>query len=283
MALISAMTTSVPTSAGGREEFIRNYTLEACLDARDALSKHIYSKLFSWLVFKVNKTLMCDKNKHQQNLIKQIGILDIYGFEHFQKNSFEQLCINLANEQIQYFFNKHIFSLEKEEYSREAINTISITFNDNQPLLDLFIGSNGILKKLDDLCKLPRTTNSSLIDNFDKEFSKNQHYIASKRNDNSFTINHYAGKVTYSGENFLEKNRDSLPFKIMELLKNSKNRILSEIFTSTATEAINESSKSVNLISLFKTLINLYKIFHFFRYGLTVLKMHVQAFQLNTE
>ena len=239
------MTTSVPTSAGGREEFIRNYTLEACLDARDALSKHIYSKLFSWLVFKVNKTLMCG-NKHQDKHIKQIGILDIYGFEHFQKNSFEQICINLANEQIQYFFNKHIFSLEKEEYNREGINSISITFNDNQPLLDLFIGGNGILKKLDDLCKLPRTTNSSLIDNFNKEFAKNQHYIASKRNDNSFTINHYAGKVTYSGENFLEKNRDSLPFKIMELLKNSKNRVLSEIFTTTATEAINDSSKSVS-------------------------------------
>ena len=67
--------------------------------------------------------------------MKKIGILDIYGFEHFQKNSFEQLCINLANEQIQYFFNKHIFSLEKEEYNREEIDSIAITFNDNQPLL----------------------------------------------------------------------------------------------------------------------------------------------------
>jgi len=78
-----------------------------------------------------------------------IGILDIYGFEHFENNSFEQLCINLANEQIQYFFNKHIFSLEKEEYNKEEINSISITFNDNQPLLDLFMSHSGVLKKLD--------------------------------------------------------------------------------------------------------------------------------------
>ena len=135
--LIEALTTSLPT-AGGRDEFVRNYTLEAALDARDALAKHVYAKLFSWIVSKTNKTLSYDSSKsHGDALpsIREIGILDIYGFEHFQKNSFEQLCINLANEQIQYFFNKHIFSLEKEEYNREGITSISITFNDNQPLL----------------------------------------------------------------------------------------------------------------------------------------------------
>jgi myosin heavy subunit len=95
---------SLPTIAGTRDEFVRNYTLEEALDARDALTKHIYSKLFSWLVNRVNKTLLYEKSSIKS--VKQIGILDIYGFEHFQKNNFEQLCINLANEQIQYFFNK---------------------------------------------------------------------------------------------------------------------------------------------------------------------------------
>jgi myosin heavy subunit len=93
------------------------------------------------------------------------------------------------------------------------------------------MGSSGILKKLDDLCKLPKTTDTSLIENFNKEFSKNQNYIASKSNDLNFTINHYVGKVTYSGENFLEKNRDSLPHRVSELLRNSSNDILSEIFS----------------------------------------------------
>ena len=100
--LIEALTTSLPT-AGGRDEFVRNYTLEAALDARDALAKHVYAKVFSWIVAKTNQTLLYEKSNGS---VKEIGILDIYGFEHFQRNSFEQLCINLANEQIQYFFNK---------------------------------------------------------------------------------------------------------------------------------------------------------------------------------
>jgi myosin heavy subunit len=93
------------------------------------------------------------------------------------------------------------------------------------------MGSSGILKKLDDLCKLPRTTDFSLIENFNKEFSKNTNYIPSKRCDLNFTINHYAGRVTYTGENFLEKNRDSLPFRVSELLKNSSNELIAEIFS----------------------------------------------------
>ncbi|CAF0769124.1 unnamed protein product [Brachionus calyciflorus] len=228
-ALIEALTASIPT-AGGRDEFIRNHTLEAALDARDALAKHVYSRLFCWIVSKINKTLSYERSEKAGG-ISEIGILDIYGFEHFQKNGFEQLCINLANEQIQYFFNKHIFSLEKDEYLKEDISSIAITFNDNQPLLELFMGSSGILKKLDDLCKLPRATDLSLIENFNKEFSKNSYYIPSKRCDLNFTINHYAGKVTYTGENFLEKNRDSLPLRVSELLKNSSNDIISEIFS----------------------------------------------------
>ncbi|RNA16818.1 myosin-IIIb-like isoform X1 [Brachionus plicatilis] len=233
-ALIEALTASLPT-AGGRDEFIRNHTLEAALDARDALAKHVYSRLFYWIVSKINNTLSYDKSEKSASSIKEIGILDIYGFEHFQKNSFEQLCINLANEQIQYFFNKHIFSLEKEEYGREGINSIAITFNDNQPLLELFMGPSGMLKKLDDLCKLPRANDLTLIQNFNKDFSKNSNYIPSKRSELNFTINHYAGKVTYTGENFLEKNRDSLPFRVSELLKNSSNDIISEIFSNGST------------------------------------------------
>jgi myosin heavy subunit len=112
-ALIESLTSSTPM-AGGRDEFQRNHTLEGALDARDALAKHVYFKLFTWLVDKINRTLgyvddervMRRTSGLHESIIRQIGILDIYGFEHFQRNSFEQLCINLANEQIQYFFNK---------------------------------------------------------------------------------------------------------------------------------------------------------------------------------
>jgi myosin-3 len=94
------------------------------------------------------------------------------------------------------------------------------------------MSSFGILKKLDDLCKLPKSTDANLVDNLNAEFSKNVYYQASKRNDLNFAINHYAGRVVYNAENFLEKNRDSLPYRVGELLRNSSNEILSYIFTS---------------------------------------------------
>ena len=89
---------------------------------------------------------------------------------------------------------------------------------------------NGILTKLDDLCKLPKATDYTIIENFNNEFSKNSYYTANKRKDLEFSINHYAGSVIYSAENFLEKNRDSLPLRVVELLKCSKNDLISEIF-----------------------------------------------------
>jgi myosin heavy subunit len=89
----------------------------------------------------------------------------------------------------------------------------------------------GILKKLDDLCKLPKSTDANLVENLNAEFSKNVYYQPSKRNDLNFAINHYAGRVIYNAENFLEKNRDSLPYRVGELLRNSSNEILSNIFT----------------------------------------------------
>jgi myosin heavy subunit len=93
------------------------------------------------------------------------------------------------------------------------------------------MSNTGILKKLDDLCKLPKSTDANLVDNFNAEFSKNVYYQSSKRSDLNFAINHYAGRVIYNAENFLEKNRDSLPHRVAELLRNSSNEILSQIFT----------------------------------------------------
>jgi myosin heavy subunit len=92
------------------------------------------------------------------------------------------------------------------------------------------MNKNGVLTKLDDLCKLPKATDYTIIENFNNEFSKNPYYSANKRKDLEFSINHYAGAVTYTADHFLEKNRDSLPLRVVELLKNSKNDLISEIF-----------------------------------------------------
>ena len=93
-----------------------------------------------------------------------------------------------------------------------------------------------ILTKLDDICKLPKSTDASIVENFNYEFSKNTYYVASKSNDLNFSINHYAGKVTYTADNFLEKNRDTLPVRVIDIFKESKNRLISDIFESELNE-----------------------------------------------
>lgn len=117
--------------------------------SRDALSKHIYAELFNWIVIVINKALVSDIPRH-----KFIGVLDIYGFETFEKNSFEQFCINYANEKLQQQFNLHVFKLEQEEYIREEIEWKMIDFYDNQPCIDLIETKLGILDLLDEECKV---------------------------------------------------------------------------------------------------------------------------------
>lgn len=117
--------------------------------ARDALAKHIYSQLFNWIVDEINKSL--EFHGQRQSFI---GVLDIYGFETFETNSFEQFCINYANEKLQQQFCQHVFKLEQEEYMKEEITWSFIQFQDNQPCIDLIENKLGILDLLDEECKV---------------------------------------------------------------------------------------------------------------------------------
>jgi myosin-5 len=117
--------------------------------ARDALAKHMYSQMFNWIVSQINKCLKSSGKTHSS-----IGVLDIYGFETFEINSFEQFCINYANEKLQQQFCQHVFKLEQEEYLREQIKWSFIEFYDNQPCIDLIEGKLGILGLLDEECKV---------------------------------------------------------------------------------------------------------------------------------
>ena len=133
-------------------------------DCRDALAKALYGRLFGWIVQEINQ--MLSPGLASQRDLTEIGILDIFGFENFANNSFEQLCINLANEQLQNFFNQHIFKWELEEYKREGIDGSAITYVDNQPLLDMFLsgstaGKPGLARLLDDTCLTPQATDTS--------------------------------------------------------------------------------------------------------------------------
>ena len=117
--------------------------------SRDALAKHIYAQLFDWIVSQINKAMKPEGKTH-----KFIGVLDIYGFETFETNSFEQFCINYANEKLQQQFNMHVFKLEQEEYVHEEIQWTFIDFYDNQPCIDLIESKLGILDLLDEECRV---------------------------------------------------------------------------------------------------------------------------------
>jgi myosin heavy subunit len=122
----------------------RHYHMAQAIDNRDAMAKTLYGRLFGWIVFNINKLLAPQKEKAKGPVARRpnsdakpgiIGILDIFGFEHFAENRFEQWCINLANEQLQHFFNQHVFQLELEEYAKEGVNGANISYVDNKPLL----------------------------------------------------------------------------------------------------------------------------------------------------
>ena len=131
---------------------------------RDSVAKFIYSSLFDWLVVNINHSLATDEVVNRVHSF--IGVLDIYGFEYFAKNSFEQFCINYANEKLQQEFNQHVFKLEQEEYLREQINWTFIDFSDNQPCIDLIEGKLGILSLLDEESRLPMGSDEQFVNKF---------------------------------------------------------------------------------------------------------------------
>ncbi|XP_013394776.1 myosin-IIIb isoform X2 [Lingula anatina] len=230
------------------ESIRRNYTTEQAEDSRDATAKAIYGRMFGWIVNKINQLLAPKEILGPEAM--EIDILDIFGFEHFERNSFEQACINLANEQLHFFFNKHIFFMEQEEYKREGVDWTEIKFVDNQPLLDLFIAKPiGLIALLDEESQFPKATDSTFVQKLNKNLQGNKYFIKSPNaKSDLFTIAHYAGKVEYSASRWLEKNRDTIPAGVLELLQRSKNHLLQLVFkaafTRTGTLALqNRSSK----------------------------------------
>lgn len=211
------------------EKITSNLTQQQAIVVRDSVAKFIYSSLFDWLVDKINRALATEEVMNQVKSF--IGVLDIYGFEHFAKNSFEQFCINYANEKLQQEFNQHVFKLEQEEYVREQIDWTFIEFSDNQPCIDLIEGKLGILSLLDEESRLPMGSDDQFVTKLHHHFAgdKNKFYKKPRFGKSAFTICHYAVEVTYESEGFIEKNRDTVPDEHMEILKNSTNPFVREV------------------------------------------------------
>lgn len=211
------------------EKIVSNLTQQQATVVRDSVAKFIYSSLFDWLVEVINRSLATDEVLSRVSSF--IGVLDIYGFEHFAKNSFEQFCINYANEKLQQQFNSHVFRLEQEEYVREQIDWKFIEFSDNQPCIDLIEGKLGILSLLDEESRLPMGTDEQFVTKLHHNFAtnKSKFYKKPRFGKSSFTVCHYAVDVTYESEGFIEKNRDTVPDEHMEILRSTTNKFLRQV------------------------------------------------------
>ncbi|CAI6005151.1 unnamed protein product [Closterium sp. NIES-65] len=211
---------------------------------RDTLAKFLYSRLFDWIVSKVNESIGQDPNH-----ASIIGVLDIYGFEHFKVNSFEQLCINLTNEKLQQHFNSHVLKQQQEEYEAEGIDWSRIDFVDNQDVLELVEGNQGILALLDSACKLDSSTPETFCQTLYSTLGKHKRFSKSKMSRSDFSVKHYAGKVKYQAEEFLVKNLDALVPEHEELLARSHSAFVRTLFPPPET---GKAGKAVSLGKRFK-------------------------------
>ncbi|KRZ80065.1 Myosin heavy chain, non-muscle, partial [Trichinella papuae] len=247
----------------GRDYVHKSQSKEQAEFSVEAISKACYERLFKWLVHRINKSL--DRTKRQSASF--IGILDIAGFEIFNLNSFEQLCINYTNEKLQQLFNHTMFILEQEEYQREGIDWQFIDFGlDLQPTIDLIEKPMGILSLLDEDCWFPKATDKSYTEKLKANHSKHPKFIIPDfKAASDFALLHYAGRVDYSTKQWLMKNMDPLNENVVALLQNSSDPFVVSIwkdaeFAGIGATEVNETTFGVRTKKgMFRTVSQLYK------------------------
>uniref|UniRef100_A0A673YG35 Unconventional myosin-IXAa-like n=1 Tax=Salmo trutta TaxID=8032 RepID=A0A673YG35_SALTR len=223
--LFEALTTRKTVTVG--ERLIVPYKLAEAGTVRDSMAKSLYSALFDWIVFRTNHALLNNKDLEHSAKILSIGVLDIFGFEDYENNSFEQFCINLANERLHHYFNQHLFKLEQEEYRAESISWHHIDYIDNTGCINLISKKpTALLHLLDEECNFPQASNQTLLDKFKRQHEGNSYIEFPAVMEPAFIICHYAGKVKYGIKDFREKNTDHMRPDIVALLKSSKNAFI---------------------------------------------------------
>lgn len=201
-------------------------------DCRDTLAKMLYSRMFDYIVMRINTILSKDIGNQKTSYI---GILDIFGFEIFDKNSFEQLCINFANEKLQQKFNQTTFKEEEAVYRREAIKFDHVEFIDNQAVLDLVEKKpEGILVLLDDEIRMPKGGDESFLDKIERKHKDNPRFKKSVKVRNHFKIIHYAGEVSYDVLGFYDKNKDEMYMDLVGTINGSSVKLIKSMVASEA-------------------------------------------------
>ncbi|NXF08168.1 MYO9B protein, partial [Smithornis capensis] len=212
------------------DKLILPYSLNEAITARDSMAKSLYSALFDWIVLRINHALLNKKDMEESVTCLSIGVLDIFGFEDFETNSFEQFCINYANEQLQYYFNQHIFKLEQEEYKSEGITWHNIDYTDNVACIHLISKKpTGLFYLLDEESNFPHATNQTLLAKFKQQHEENKFFVATPVMEPAFIIRHFAGKVKYQIKDFREKNMDYMRPDIVALLRGSDSAFVREL------------------------------------------------------
>jgi myosin-5 len=225
--LVATLTTKTLVTRG--ETMVKKCKVPEAKSSLDSLVKAIYGRLFEWIVTSINYCIQVESSQVRAD----IGVLDIFGFECFLHNSFEQLCINYTNETLQQQFNQYVFKLEQLEYDKEKIEWSFISFPDNQDCLDLIEHkTQGILAFVDDECRLPRATDEKLVARMHKALESHPRFSFTHKmkRDCQFQIKHYAGPVVYTAHTFCVKNKDELPKEALSLMQNSAVPLLSAIF-----------------------------------------------------
>jgi myosin-1 len=227
---------------------------EQAQDTRDSLSKALYERIFQFLVQEINH-----KMDSKSSNAKSIGILDIYGFEIFESNSFEQMCINYVNEKLQQVFVELTLKAEQEEYTREGIEWEPVKYFDNKTVCDL-IESNrnpvGILALLDEQCLIANPTDKSWLNKINQLYDgKHAHFKKTRMAGTEFIIAHYAGDVKYSVEGFIHKNRDTLFNDVIAALQQSNVPFLAKLFEDNRTD-LEKKKRPPTTATMFKSQVN---------------------------
>ncbi|KAK4874738.1 hypothetical protein RN001_014098 [Aquatica leii] len=240
----------------------KEHTETEAFYGRDALAKAIYDRLFSWIVEKINSAVAVDTTSKRSYKSSLIGVLDIYGFEIFDNNSFEQFCINYCNEKLQQLFIELVLKQEQEEYKREGVEWQDIDYFNNQIICDLVEAPHkGVLAILDEAClNVGKVTDELLLETMDKKLKNHKHYMSRqlKPTDKSlqhrvnFRVTHYAGDVTYNIIGFLDKNKDSLFQDFKRLLYHSTDPVVKAMWPEGAQHISETTKRPLTAGTLFK-------------------------------
>ena len=210
------------------ETFKVPLTAQQARDARDALAKDIYMRTFDWIVGKINTAT---SSGDVDRAMRVVGLLDIFGFESFAVNRFEQLCINYTNEKLQQKFTLDLFKTVQQEYDDEGVPWQHVAFPDNVAVLQLIEGRMGIIDVLNEECVRPRGSDEGFVNKMTTLHAvESTQYTPHKMNKDQFTISHYAGQVTYTAHHWLARNTDALPEDLAEVARCSSFGMLSTLF-----------------------------------------------------